>query len=194
MLKRICIFCGSSTGFNPVYRESAMAVGQYLAEKNIGLVYGGGSVGLMGAVAEAALTAGGEVIGIIPKDLYDKEIAHLGLRQLCVVGSMHERKALMGELSDAFIALPGGFGTLEELMEVITWSQLGIHLKPCGILNVAGFFDPLLAMCDYAVEQGFIRSVDRALVITDSEPEKLIDRVCSFKVPTATKWLTPNQT
>ena len=194
MLKRICVFCGSSVGRNPIYRESAMAVGQYLAEKNIGIIYGGGSVGLMGALAEAALEAGGEVIGIIPKSLYDKEIAHMGLRQLCVVGSMHERKALMGELSDAFIALPGGFGTFEELLEVITWSQLGIHLKPCGILNVAGFFDPLLAMCDHAVDQGFIRPVDRALVITDSEPEGLIDRVCSFTVPAATKWLTPNQT
>jgi len=194
MLKRICVFCGSSVGRNPIYRESAMAVGQYLAEKNIGIVYGGGSVGLMGALAEAALEAGGEVIGIIPKALYEKEIAHHGLRQLCVVGSMHERKALMSELSDAFIALPGGFGTFEELMEVITWSQLGIHLKPCGILNVTGFFDPLLAMCDHAVDQGFIRPVDRALVITDSEPEKLIDRVCSFTVPAATKWLTSNQT
>ena len=193
MLKRICVFCGSSTGLSPVFRETAKAVGQLLAEKRIGVVYGGGQVGLMGAVADAALEAGGEVIGVIPKSLFEKEIAHAGLRQLCVVSSMHERKALMADLSDAFIALPGGFGTFEEFLEVVTWSQLGIHRKPCGLLNVSGFFDALLSLCDHAVDNGFIRDVDRALVISDSDPIGLIDRICSFQVPASTKWLTSNQ-
>jgi len=187
------VFCGSSVGLSPIYRENAFAVGRLLAEKHIGVVYGGGQVGLMGALADGALTAGGEVIGVIPKALFEKEIAHGGLRQLCVVESMHERKALMAELSDAFIALPGGFGTFEEFLEVVTWSQLGIHRKPCGLLNVAGFFDALLSFCDHAVDQGFIRSIDRALIVSHAEPQVLIERIGSIEVPLSTKWLSPNQ-
>jgi hypothetical protein len=193
MVKTICVFCGSSAGSSPVFRESAAAVGRLLAERRIGLVYGGGQVGLMGAVADAALKAGGEVIGVIPKALFEKEIAHAGLRQLCVVGSMHERKALMAELSDAFVALPGGFGTFEEFLEVVTWSQLGIHTKPCGLLNVAGFFNSLLSFLDNAVDQGFIRPIDRTLVISEAEPAALLDRISTVDVPASTKWLSPNQ-
>ena len=193
MLKRICVFCGSSAGHSQVYRETAAAVGRLLADRHIGIVYGGGQVGLMGALADGALKADGEIIGVIPKALFEKEIAHGGLRQLCVVDSMHERKALMAELSDAFIALPGGFGTMEEFFEVVTWSQLGIHRKPCGLLNVEGFFDSLLDLCDHAVSQGFLRPVDRALIISEPDPIALIDRVCSVEVPISTKWLSPNQ-
>lgn len=193
MLKRICVFCGSSAGHSQIYRDTAVMVGKLLAERQIGVVYGGGQVGLMGAMADSALQNGGEIIGVIPKALFEKEIAHAGLRQLCVVDSMHERKALMAELSDAFIALPGGFGTMEEFFEVVTWSQLGIHRKPCGLLNMAGFYDSLLALCDHAVGQGFIRQVDRNLIVAESDPAVLIDRICSVEVPVSTKWLSPNQ-
>jgi uncharacterized protein (TIGR00730 family) len=193
MLKRICVFCGSSAGHSQIYRETATMVGRLLAERHIGVVYGGGQVGLMGALADGALQANGEIIGVIPKALFEKEIAHAGLKQLCVVDSMHERKALMAELSDAFIALPGGFGTLEEFFEVVTWSQLGIHRKPCGLVNVGGFFDSLLSLCDHAVGQGFIRPVDRSLIIAEADPSALIDRVLSVEVPVSTKWLSPNQ-
>jgi uncharacterized protein (TIGR00730 family) len=193
MLKRICIFCGSSAGHSQIYRENAQAIGRLLAERHIGLVYGGGQVGLMGVVADAALEAGGDVIGVIPKALFEKELAHAGLGQLCVVDSMHERKAHMAELSDAFLALPGGFGTFEEFFEVVTWSQLGIHRKPCGVLNVAGFYDSLLSLCDHAVTQGFLRAVDRALIVSESDPAVLLDRLNTIEVPAPTKWLTPNQ-
>lgn len=194
MIKNICVFCGSSVGRNPAFRENAQILGQLLAERGIGLVYGGGQVGLMGAIADATLDAGGEVIGVIPKSLFEAEIAHAGLRQLCVVGSMHERKALMAELSDAFIAMPGGFGTFEEILEVVTWSQLGIHRKPCGVLNVDGFYNHLIAFCDMACDQGFIRPVDRALMVCETEPKALIDKVCTIEVPPPTKWsLSTNQ-
>jgi len=162
---RVCGYCGSSAGNDPRFRAAAEELGTALARARIGVVYGGGRVGLMGAVADAALAAGGEVIGVIPAALAEREVAHQGLTQLHVVDSMHERKALMNELSAGFIALPGGFGTFEEFCEVVTWSQLGIHRKPCGLLNVAGYFDPLIAMFDRAVGQGFISDDNRAIVI-----------------------------
>ncbi len=189
MIKRICVFCGSSTGTKPIYVETAREVGRILAEKKIGLVYGGGGVGLMNALADGALAAGGEVLGVIPISLFEKEIAHEGLTQLCVVGSMHERKAHMTELSDAFLALPGGLGTFEEFFEVLTWSQLGVHRKACGLLNVASFYDKLLEFCDHAVQEKFITEIDRRLLLSEESPRTLIELLCQFQVPEATKWL-----
>jgi uncharacterized protein (TIGR00730 family) len=176
-LPRICVFCGSSFGRRPVYRETAVEVGRQLGERGIGLVYGGGNVGLMGALADAALAASGQVIGVIPRVLVDKEVDHRGLSQLHVVDSMHERKALMAELSDAFLALPGGIGTFEELCEALAWSKLGIHAKACGVLNVAGYYNPLLAMMDRAVSEGFLAPEDRALLIADTDAARLIQRL-----------------
>jgi uncharacterized protein (TIGR00730 family) len=175
MLRRICIFCGSSPGENSVYEQAAQSIGRLLPRRGIELVYGGGNVGLMGALANACLEVGGRVIGVIPQSLVDKEVAHTGLTELRVVGSMHERKFLMAELSDAFIALPGGYGTWEELFEMLTWSQLKIHRKICAILNVNGYYDPLLKMADIAVGEGFLRVANRALLLAD--PERLMDRV-----------------
>jgi uncharacterized protein (TIGR00730 family) len=193
MLKRLCVFCGSNEGSNPIYKAIAIQVGEILAHKGIGLVYGGGSIGLMGAVAEAVQGAGGEVVGIITKDLLEVEMVKKSVPRMCVVGSMHERKALMSDLSDGFLALPGGFGTLEEFFEVVTWCQLGIHRKPCGLLNVNQFYDPLLAMCDHAVKEGFISKIDRQLILADEDPETLISRLNSFEVPPPSKWLTTAQ-
>jgi len=160
-----------------VYREAAIEVGRQLARRGIGLVYGGASVGLMGALADAALAAGGEVIGVIPRALVDREIAHLGLSELRVVDSLHQRKALMAELADAFLALPGGIGTLDELSEALTWSQLGIHRKSLGLLNVAGYYDALLATLDHAVAERFVRPENRALLISDTDAARLIERL-----------------
>ena len=174
---RLCVFCGSRGGNDPRFAQAAVELGTLMAERDIGLVYGGGRVGLMGLLADAARAADGEVIGVIPQALAEREIAHSGLTELRVVESMHERKALMGELSDGFIALPGGFGTLEEFCEVITWSQLGIHRKPCGILNVAGYFTHLIAMFDYAVAQGFISVENRGIVLEGSTVDTIVDRM-----------------
>lgn len=160
-----------------MYREAAIEVGRQLARRGIGLVYGGASVGLMGALADAALAAGGEVIGVIPRALVDREIAHLGLSELRVVDSLHQRKALMAELADAFLALPGGIGTLDELSEALTWSQLGIHRKSLGLLNVAGYYDALLATLDHAVAERFVRPENRALLISDTDAARLIERL-----------------
>ncbi len=193
MLKRLCVFCGSNEGLNPIYKEIAIQVGEILVRKGIGLVYGGGSIGLMGAVAESVQRAGGEVVGIITKNLLDVEMVNKSVPRMCVVGSMHERKALMSDLSDGFLALPGGFGTLEEFCEVVTWCQLGIHRKPCGLLNVAAFYDPLLAMCDHAVKEGFISKIDRQLILAEEDPEALISRLNNFEVPPPSKWLTTAQ-
>jgi uncharacterized protein (TIGR00730 family) len=157
-------------------------------------VTGGGRVGLMGVVADSAMDAGGDVIGVIPEALAAKEVAHAGLTELRVVGSMHERKALMAELSDGFVALPGGFGTLEEFFEVLTWAQLGLHPKPCGLLNVAGYYDPLLSLLDHAVQEQFLRSAHRALVIEEKDPERLLDRLAAFRPRGAEKWIGPDQT
>ena len=176
-LHRVCVYCASNDGARPEYLAAARALGTLLAERDLALVYGGGRVGLMGAIADAALAAGGEVIGVIPHALVQREVAHNGLTALHVVDSMHERKSLMAELSDAFIALPGGFGTLEEFFEVVTWTQLGLHRKPCGLLNVAGYYDPLVALIDRAVADGFIQPANRGIVVTESDPEALIDRL-----------------
>jgi hypothetical protein len=188
MLRRICIFCGSSSGTREVYRQTAQTVGRLLCRRGIELVYGGGHVGLMGIVADACLNEGGRVIGVIPQALADREVAHTGLTELRIVSSMHERKALMADLSDAFISLPGGYGTWEEFFEVLTWSQLGIQRKACGVLNVDGYYDPLLEMADRALSEGFLRDVHRNLLLSDSDPERLVDRLSNYAVPAVDKW------
>ena len=180
-MKSVCVFCGSNSGDKPLYREAAAAMGRKLAGLGLKLIYGGGKVGLMGLVADAALEAGGEVVGVIPQALVDMEVSHAGLTELVVVQSMHERKARMADGSDAFIALPGGYGTFEEFCEVLTWSQLGFHVKPCGVLNVGGFYDPLLALFDRAVEDRFIRAEHRGLVLADTDIDALLERLASFK-------------
>ena len=176
-LHRVCVFTGSSPGVRPEYREAARALGHLLGERGVGLVYGGARVGLMGAVADAVLEAGGSAIGVIPEALVAREIAHTGLTQLHVVGSMHERKAKMAELSDAFVALPGGWGTLEEFFEVLTWALLGFHSKPCALLNVSGYFDGLLAFVEHAAAEGFVRQNPRELVLVADEPGALLERL-----------------
>ncbi len=182
-MKRVCVFCGSNLGRRASYRKAAVEVGSLLAERGIGLVYGGGNVGLMGTVADAALEKGGDVTGVIPEALVQRELAHQGLRDLRVVGSMHERKALMADLSDGFIALPGGFGTFEEFCEVLTWSQLGIQQKPCGLLNVEDYYQPLLSLFDHAVREGFLMPENRKLVLAHEEPKSLLDSLLAFRVP-----------
>jgi len=188
-MRRLCIFCGSQTGRRPEYARAARAMGQTLATAGIGLVYGGGRVGLMGEVAEATLAAGGEVTGVIPEALAAREVAFTELEDLRVVGSMHERKALMAELSDAFIALPGGLGTLEELFEVWTWGQLGIHGKPFGLLNVDGFFDPLIACLDHLVAEGFVRPRHRAMMRVEPDPEALLAALRAFQGEPERRWM-----
>jgi uncharacterized protein (TIGR00730 family) len=183
MLQRICVFCGSSLGTAPEYRQAARNIGELICKLEIELVYGGGKVGLMGVLADACLNDGGRVIGVIPQVLADKELAHKGLTELRVVSSMHERKSVMADLSDAFLALPGGYGTWEELLEVLTWSQLGIQRKACGILNTNGYYDPLLAMADKAVAEGFLRDISRDLLLSDPNPERLLDRLTKYAIP-----------
>jgi uncharacterized protein (TIGR00730 family) len=173
---RVCVFCGSSMGLSPVYAEAATALGKELAQRGIGLVYGGASVGTMGAVADAALAAGGEVIGVIPEALSQVEIAHAGLTELHVVPDMHQRKAKMAALSDAFLALPGGAGTLEELFEVWTWAQLGLHTKPIGLVDVAGYYAPLMSFAEHMVTEGFLGTGYRDLLTIDADAAKLLDR------------------
>ncbi len=174
---RVCLFCGSSAGRRQEYAQAASSLGLELAQRGFGLVYGGANVGLMGIAADACLSAGGEVTGVMPRLLVEKEVAHLGLSQLHVVESMHQRKALMAELSDAFVALPGGFGTFDELCEILTWAQLGMHSKPVGLLNVTGYFDALLALFDHAVAEGLLKPVHRELVLTDSSVEGLLNQL-----------------
>jgi uncharacterized protein (TIGR00730 family) len=171
------------------YATAARGLGQLLVERGIGLVYGGGKVGLMGALADAVLAGGGEVIGVIPEALMAREVGHTSLTELHVVATMHQRKALMADLSAAFIALPGGYGTYEEFFEVLTWSQLGFHPKPCGVLNVEGYFDPLLALVDHAVAEGFVPASHRALVVDDTDPGRLLDRFRDFHPPSTAKWI-----
>jgi len=171
--------------------DAARAMGALLARSGVGLVFGGGRTGLMGAAADAALEAGGEVIGVIPEKLATKELKHTGLSALHVVDSMHERKAKMAELSDGFAALPGGLGTFEELCEVLTWAQLGIHAKPCGLLNTAGYFNPLLALLDHAVEEKFVRADDRALLMDAREPAELMEKLARYEAPRRTRWIGP---
>jgi uncharacterized protein (TIGR00730 family) len=189
MLRRICVFCGSSSGTRQAYQAAAKVLGRLLCQRRIELVYGGGNVGLMGTLANACLDEGGRVIGVIPQALADKELAHTGLTELRVVNSMHERKSVMADLSDAFVSLPGGFGTWEEFLEVLTWSQLGIQRKACAVLNVDGYYDPLLAMADKAVSEGFLRTVHRGLLLSDTDPERLLDRLGEYSVPDVEKWI-----
>jgi uncharacterized protein (TIGR00730 family) len=186
-MKRISVFCGSSPGARPEYARAAIELGHALARGSIGLVYGGACVGVMGAIAKAVLEKGGEVIGVIPRDLARKNVAFTELSDLRVVNSMHERKALMAELSDGFIALPGGLGTAEEFFEILTWAQLGIHQKPCGLLNVCGYYSELIGFLDHAVGQQFIEAEHRAMVLIDESPESLLRKFESYQPPTADK-------
>jgi uncharacterized protein (TIGR00730 family) len=189
-MRRICVFCGSSPGNRPEYRYAAEEMAAELVRRNLGLVYGGGNVGLMGVLADAVLRAGGEAVGVIPENLMAREVGHKGLTKLHVVHSMHERKALMADLSDAFVALPGGFGTLEEFCEVVTWTQLGLHAKPCGILNVSGYYTPLLAMFDHAVEERFLKPENRTLVLAQESPADLLRALAEWHPLHVEKWLS----
>ena len=192
-MKRVCVFCGSATGNQPVYREAAEAMGSLLAKRGIGLVYGGGHVGLMGVIADAVLAGGGEAIGVIPQALADREIAHAGLTKLHVVDSMHTRKAMMAERADAFIALPGGLGTMEELFEVLTWRLLGIHRKPAGLLDVAGYYAPLTTFLEHSITEGFLRTEQLALHVA-SEPDALLDLLAASPPVEVEKWITKDET
>jgi len=192
MIKRICVFCGSSSGARAEYAQAAKALAKYLVAKNITIVYGGGHVGLMGILSGNARTAGGEVIGVIPHGLVAKEVADMQVKDLRIVDSMHERKAIMADLSDAFIAMPGGYGTFEEFCEIVTWAQLGLHRKPCGLLNVEGYYDPLLALFDHAVSEGFLRPANRLLVIQESDPGRLLENLSSYTLPVTEKWISRN--
>jgi uncharacterized protein (TIGR00730 family) len=192
-LSSICVFCGSNAGARPAYVETAEAVGRGLARRGVRVVYGGAKGGMMGALADAARSEGGEVVGVMPEAIFDREIGHTGLDDLRVVGSMHERKALMAELSDAFIALPGGVGTLEELFEVYTWAQLGIHEKPLGLLDVAGYYRPLVAFLDHAVRERFVRASTRTLLAVGEELDDLLAALEAWRPPTEDKWMDLDQ-
>ena len=192
-MQTICIYCGSSSGFSPVYEDAVDALAQTLAAQQKRIVYGGARVGLMGCIADKMLEQGCEVIGVMPEALVEKEIAHTGLTQLHVVKSMHERKALMAELSDAFIAMPGGMGTLEELFEMLTWGQLGFHQKPCAVYNVDGYYDALLSFIEQSVSQGFVKDVHRQLLLTHNEPAALLKLLENYQAPNVTKWLTKSE-
>jgi uncharacterized protein (TIGR00730 family) len=194
-VRRLCVFCGSSPGARPAYGEAAEELGRLLVERGIGLVYGGGAVGLMGRLADAVLTAGGDVIGVLPRALVEKEIGHAGVPDLRVVGSMHERKALMADLADGFVALPGGLGTVEELFEVYTWAQLGLHRKPCALLDVEGYYAGIAAWLAHAVDERFVREDHRAMLIVDRDPHTLLDRLDAFE-PEAVepKWIDRGET
>jgi uncharacterized protein (TIGR00730 family) len=192
-MKRVCVFCGSSPGARPEYLAMARALGTTLARRGLGLVYGGASVGLMGAVADAALAAGGEVIGVLPKSLQAREIAHLKLTELHVVDSMHTRKAMMAERADAFIALPGGLGTMEELFEVLTWRLLGLHRKPAGLLDVAGYYSRLTSFLEHTIAEGFLRTDQLALHVA-SEPDALLDLLAASPPVEVEKWITRDET
>lgn len=188
-MKRVCVFCGSSFGIEPSYRRAARQLGQLLAARGIELVYGGGNVGLMGEVANAALECNVNVIGVIPRALAERELAHMGLPDLRIVSSMHERKAVMANLSDAFIALPGGLGTLEEFCEVLTWAQLGFHNKPCGLLSVEGYFDPLVSFFERAVVAGFLRAEHLEMVFVEEDAARMLSRFEAYRSPACDKWI-----
>ena len=188
-LHRVCVFCGSSIGSRPAYRQAAEQLGALLVERGNELVYGGGNIDLMGVLADAVLARGGRVIGVIPSFMQAKEVAHHGLTELRIVNSMHERKAVMSDLSDGFIAMPGGFGTFEEFCEVVTWSQLGLQSKPCGLLNAGGYYAPLLELFDRAVREGFLRGENRRLVLDDEDPVRLLQKMGEFKAAPVEKWI-----
>ena len=187
--KRLCVFCGSSHGANSAYAEAAKNLGGELARRGIELVYGGGKVGLMGVIADAVLAGGGRVTGIIPESLMAKELGNKTIQDLRVVKTMHERKALMAELSDGFIAMPGGIGTFEEFFEIVTWAQLGFHTKPCALLNVNGFYDPLLQLLDHSIAEGFVKPKQRDLVLVEPDFRKVLDRMANHHVPHEPKWI-----
>ena len=188
-MKNITVFCGSNSGFRTDYREAALDLARLFIEQNIRLVYGGGNVGLMGIIADEVMRLGGEVVGIIPDSLEKKEVGKRDVTELRVVSSMHERKAQMAELADGFIAMPGGIGTFEEFFEILTWAQLGFHDKPCAILNIAGYYDGLLALCDNAVAEGFLRPAHRQLILEDSNPEFLLEKMANLKPLRLEKWI-----
>jgi uncharacterized protein (TIGR00730 family) len=188
-VKRLCVFCGSSPGARPAYREVAADLGRALARGGFGLVYGGSKVGLMGVLADAVLEARGEVVGVIPQALMKKELAHTGLTELRVVASMHERKQMMADLSDGFIALPGGMGTVEEMAEVLTWAQLGMHRKPCGLLNVEGYYDRLTAFFDHATAERFVTPAHRSMLVVATTPDALLDAFQTYQAPVVDKWI-----
>lgn len=192
-MRRVCVFCGSSRGRDPRYAEAAKALARGIVSRGIGVVFGGGSIGLMGVLADQALAAGGSVVGVIPHGLAARELAHRGVADMRVVATMHARKALMAELADGFVALPGGIGTFEELFEIATWGQLGIHRKPIGILNVAGYYDPLVALLDHAVAEGFVSAANRGLLSVDDDPVRLLDRMAAHAPPPALSWITPEE-
>lgn len=193
-MKRICVFCGSNSGVDPLFVETAVRVGEFFVKNGIELVFGGGRVGLMGTIADTVLANGGRVIGVIPEPLALVEVAHQGLTELHIVDSMHERKALMAELSDGFIAMPGGFGTFEEFCEIITWAQLGIHRKPCALLNVGGFYDHLIRLFDHSTREGFIREEHRRLVQVACDIEALYRLMLDYKPPMIEKWIDKSST
>ena len=192
-MKNICVYCGSSPGRLEVYAEGARALAQALVARDLGLVYGGASIGLMGLIADSVLGLGGRAVGVIPHALAQKEVAHKGLTELHITQSMHERKTLMAELSDGFIALPGGIGTFEEIFEVWTWAQLGIHAKPCGLLNVGGYYDALTTFLDHATHEQFLKPPHRSLLMVEAEPHQLLDRFASYQPPGIQTWLNPGE-
>lgn len=192
-MQRVCVYCGSYSGRDPQYGAQAVALGQELARRGMTLVYGGGRVGLMGTVADAALSAGGQVIGIMPRALVEKELAHQGLTELHVVNSMHERKTMMADLSDGFVTMPGGFGTMDEFCEIMTWLQLGFHRKPVSILNVNGYFDGLLAFFNHTVEQGFVKGSHRDAIIVDQQPASLLNAMLTWQPAFEAKWVTADE-
>jgi uncharacterized protein (TIGR00730 family) len=191
-MRRLCVFCGSSAGNRPEYAAAARRLGAALVQRGLGVVYGGGHVGLMGVIADAVLRAGGEVIGVIPQALVERELAQSGLTRLEIVDTMHQRKARMADLADAFAALPGGFGTCDELFEILTWAQLGLHAKPVGLLNVAGFFDPLRVWLDHMVQESFLKEKHRRLLLEAGDPERLLDLLSHYRPDEPTpKWISP---
>ncbi len=192
-MKRVCVFCGSQAGNRPEYAEAARRFGAALVRRGLGLVFGAGHIGLMGVVADAVREAGGETIGVIPRMMGERELAHGGLSRLEVVETMHQRKARMADLSDGFVALPGGYGTCDELFEILTWAQLRLHVKPVGLLNVGGFFDPLLSWADHMLAEGFLKAKHRSLLLTASEPDEMLDKLASYRPPEGLdKWLDPS--
>jgi uncharacterized protein (TIGR00730 family) len=192
-MRRLCVFCGSSVGNQRAYSAAAEALGVVLAQRRIELVYGGGKVGLMGVIADAVMANRGTVTGVIPQSLADREVAHAGITQLHVVDSMHTRKAMMADLSDGFVAMPGGVGTFEEFFEAVTWTQLGLHRKPCGLLNVDNFYTPLAAFIDQAAAEGFIKPIHRAAIVVDSDPGRLLDTLATIDLPAVPKWIRPDE-
>jgi uncharacterized protein (TIGR00730 family) len=192
-IQRLCVFCGSSTGSDPVYTEAARQLGSTLASAGVTLVFGGGRVGLMGILADSVLAARGQAVGVIPQSLVEREIAHSSLTHLHVVASMHERKSLMADLADAFLLLPGAYGSWEEFCEVVTWLQLGIHRKPCAILNVEGYYDSLLALCNRAVVEEFLRPAHLQMIIVERDPARVLPRLAAAPLPAEAKWAQPHQ-